>query len=130
MPKFVIEREIPNAGNLSESDLRAISQKSMGVLKAMGPEIQWLQVAMDNARFMGFCETVRSLGCNADDLLQGNWACTEQVAQQLPLDKFHCDVVSTIDLPELEDGHYIWVIECGSGTGFALKTFQVLFAGR
>ena len=43
MPKFVIEREIPGAGNLSESELRAISQKSVGVLKGMGPEIQWLQ---------------------------------------------------------------------------------------
>jgi hypothetical protein len=42
MPKFVIEREIPNAGNLSDSELRAISQKSVGVLKGMGPEIQWL----------------------------------------------------------------------------------------
>jgi len=42
MPKFVIEREIPGAGNLSESELRAISQKSVGVLKGMGPEIQWL----------------------------------------------------------------------------------------
>lgn len=43
MPKFVIEREIPGAGNLSDSELRAISQKSVGVLKEMGPEIQWLQ---------------------------------------------------------------------------------------
>ena len=42
MPKFVIEREIPNAGNLTDSELRAISQKSVGVLKGMGPEIQWL----------------------------------------------------------------------------------------
>ena len=42
MPKFVIEREIPNAGNLADSELRAISQKSVGVLKGMGLEIQWL----------------------------------------------------------------------------------------
>jgi hypothetical protein len=42
MPKFVIEREIPNAGNLSDSELRALSQKSVGILKGMGPEIQWL----------------------------------------------------------------------------------------
>lgn len=42
MPKFVIEREIPNAGNLSESELRAVAQKSVAVLKSMGPEIQWL----------------------------------------------------------------------------------------
>jgi hypothetical protein len=42
MPKFVIEREIPGAGNLSDVQLREISQKSISVLKVMGPEIQWL----------------------------------------------------------------------------------------
>lgn len=41
MPKFVIEREIPNAGNLSDQELQAISQKSVDILKEMGPEIQW-----------------------------------------------------------------------------------------
>lgn len=43
MPKYVIEREIPGAGKLSAQDLHAISQKSCGVLKDMGPQIQWLQ---------------------------------------------------------------------------------------
>ncbi len=42
MPKFVIEREILGAGNLSDAELRKISQKSLNVLKEMGPEIQWL----------------------------------------------------------------------------------------
>lgn len=41
MPKFVVERELPGAGNLSEQELRAVAQKSNGVLKNMGPEIQW-----------------------------------------------------------------------------------------
>lgn len=43
MPKFVIEREIPGAGKLTPEQLHAISQKSCGVLKSMGPQIQWLQ---------------------------------------------------------------------------------------
>ena len=43
MPKYVIEREIPGAGKLSAADLKAISQKSCGVLSAMGPQIQWVQ---------------------------------------------------------------------------------------
>jgi hypothetical protein len=43
MPKFVIEREIPDAGKLSPEQLRAISQTSCGVLREMGPQIQWLQ---------------------------------------------------------------------------------------
>jgi hypothetical protein len=43
MPKFVIEREIPGAGDLSTQDLQAISQKSCGVLQNMGPQIQWVQ---------------------------------------------------------------------------------------
>jgi len=42
MPKFVIEREIPGAGSLSDAQLREISQKSVSVLKGLGPEIQWL----------------------------------------------------------------------------------------
>ncbi len=42
MPKFVIEREIPGAGNLSDAELREVSRKSLSVLKEMGPEIQWL----------------------------------------------------------------------------------------
>jgi cell division inhibitor SulA len=43
MPKFVIEREIPGAGDLSAQELQAISQKSCGVLQNMGPQIQWVQ---------------------------------------------------------------------------------------
>jgi len=43
MPKYVIERDIPGAGKLSAAELKAISQKSCGVLSTMGPQIQWLQ---------------------------------------------------------------------------------------
>jgi hypothetical protein len=43
MPKYIIEREIPNAGALSMADLQAISQKSCGVLQELGPQIQWVQ---------------------------------------------------------------------------------------
>jgi hypothetical protein len=43
MPKFVIEREIPNAGKLSLDQLQGISEKSSGVLRDLGPEIQWVQ---------------------------------------------------------------------------------------
>ncbi len=42
MPKFVIERELPGLGNLSDVELREISAKSLNVLREMGPEIQWL----------------------------------------------------------------------------------------
>jgi len=43
MPKFVIERDIPGAGKLSREELHAISQKSCGVLRGMGPQIQWVE---------------------------------------------------------------------------------------
>jgi hypothetical protein len=43
VPKYVIERDIPGAGKLSAAELKAISQKSCGVLSNMGPHIQWLQ---------------------------------------------------------------------------------------
>ena len=42
MPQYVIEREIPGAGNLSDAELREVARKSVGVLKEMGPEIKWL----------------------------------------------------------------------------------------
>jgi len=43
MPKYVIEREIPGAGDLSAEDLQAIAQTSCGVLTDMGPQIQWVE---------------------------------------------------------------------------------------
>jgi len=43
MPKYLIEREIPGAGDLSAQDLQGISQKSCSVLKNMGPQIQWVE---------------------------------------------------------------------------------------
>lgn len=42
MPKFVIERTIPNIGATSAADLQAISQKSCGVLQELGPQVQWV----------------------------------------------------------------------------------------
>ena len=42
MPKFVIEREIPEVGKLTPQQLQAVSQTSCGVLSEMGPKIQWL----------------------------------------------------------------------------------------
>ncbi len=43
MPKFVIERDIPEAGRLSPEQLQKISQKSCGVLREIGAQIQWVQ---------------------------------------------------------------------------------------
>ena len=43
MPKFVIEREIPGAGDLSSEDLHGISEKSCDVLRELGPQVQWVQ---------------------------------------------------------------------------------------
>lgn len=43
MPKYVIERDIPNAGALSPAELQAISQRSCAVLQQLGPTIQWVQ---------------------------------------------------------------------------------------
>jgi hypothetical protein len=43
MPKYVIERAIPGVGKLTADELKSISQKSCGVLRSMGSEIQWVQ---------------------------------------------------------------------------------------
>lgn len=43
MPKYVIEREIPGAGNISAADLKGIARKSCSVLQGLGPQIQWVE---------------------------------------------------------------------------------------
>ncbi len=43
MPKYVIEREIPEAGKQSAEELQGISRKSCEVLQEMGPQIQWVE---------------------------------------------------------------------------------------
>jgi len=43
MPKFIIERELPGAGDLSADELQSISEKSNQVIATLGPEIRWLQ---------------------------------------------------------------------------------------
>ena len=43
MPKYVIEREIPGAGNLTPQELQGISRKSCSVLQNLGPQIQWVE---------------------------------------------------------------------------------------
>jgi hypothetical protein len=42
MPKFVIEREMPGAGAMTPEQVRGAAQQSLGVLRDLGPEIQWL----------------------------------------------------------------------------------------
>jgi hypothetical protein len=43
MPKYIIEREVPNAATLSAADLKGIAQRSCAVLQQLGPSIQWVQ---------------------------------------------------------------------------------------
>ena len=43
MPKYVIEREIPDAGKMSPEQLQGVSQKSCSVLRNLGPQIQWIE---------------------------------------------------------------------------------------
>jgi len=43
MPKYLIEREVPNAGSLNTGDLSALAQRSCSVLRELGPEIEWIQ---------------------------------------------------------------------------------------
>jgi hypothetical protein len=43
MPKFIIEREIPGAGKIPPGDMQAIAQKSCGVIRNLGPQIQWVE---------------------------------------------------------------------------------------
>src|SRR4029450_4865818 len=43
MPRFVIERDMPGAGRMSVEELRSVTEKSCGVLRGLGPQIQWVE---------------------------------------------------------------------------------------
>jgi len=43
MPRYVIERNLPGAGKLTPEEIRGVAQKSCGVLKELGSDIQWLE---------------------------------------------------------------------------------------
>lgn len=43
MPRYLIERELPGAGSLTAEELRGVAQKSCGVLRELGPDVQWVQ---------------------------------------------------------------------------------------
>jgi hypothetical protein len=43
MPKYMIERTMPGAGNLTPQELQAASQTSCAVLRDLGPQVQWLE---------------------------------------------------------------------------------------
>jgi hypothetical protein len=51
MPKYVIERELPGAGQLTPQQLQAVSQTSCGVLRKLGPEIQWVHSYVTQDKF-------------------------------------------------------------------------------
>ena len=52
MPRYIIERKIPQAGQLSPAELQAISRHSCGVLNEMGPQIQWVQSFVTDDRII------------------------------------------------------------------------------
>ena len=56
MPRYVIEREIPGAGEFTSGDLRGIARRSVDVLGDMGPTIQWVQSFVANDRI--YCEYI------------------------------------------------------------------------
>jgi Nickel responsive protein SCO4226-like len=48
MPEYVIEREVPGAGNMTEDEIREASLRSLSVLKELGSSIQWLHSYVTN----------------------------------------------------------------------------------
>lgn len=43
MPKFIIERQVPGAARLGADELQSLSRRAVGVLRQLGPEIQWVE---------------------------------------------------------------------------------------
>jgi hypothetical protein len=79
MRRFVIEREIPNAGRMESSDLRAAAAKSNEVLASLAPHVQWVQsyVADDRLFCVYLAEDAQDVrkhaelsGCPADRIVE------------------------------------------------------------
>ena len=72
MPKYIIERDLPGAGNLSAKDLRAVSQKSRAALNKLGPQIQWVQSFVTDDKI--YCEYIAAnKGLIAEHAKQGGF---------------------------------------------------------
>ena len=69
MPIYIIERDIPGAGNLSADQLQGISQKSCSILKNMGPQIQWVesQVTADKVYCTYIAPDIESIKKHAEE---------------------------------------------------------------
>jgi hypothetical protein len=50
MKKYIIEREIPGSGKLTDKELKDVSQKSNSVLDSLGTQIQWLHSYVTNEK--------------------------------------------------------------------------------
>ena len=91
MPKFIIERDIPNAAALTPAELREISQRSIAALRRLGTSIQWVQSYVTSDKI-----TCVSLAPDA-----------ELVREHARLGGFPCDAVETVAAvidPAAEDG--------------------------
>jgi hypothetical protein len=94
MPRYVIERNIPNAGKLSAEELQSISQHSCGVIDGIGTRIQWVQSYVTGDRI--YCiynaaneelvlEHARQSGFPADRVSQVMNIIDPVTAENLPL---------------------------------------------
>ena len=87
-------------------------------------------IRRENASAESLGKPVRYLGRDLDCSLQRERSGDQQVAQQIALDQLHCNIKSAIDLSQLEDGHYVRVIQSRCRTGLPLKAFQILIIRR
>ncbi len=75
MPKFVIERDMAGAGKLSAQDLKGMAQKSCGVLREMGSQIQWVESYVTDDKIYRVCFWDGSVGNESSSkTCNGSWA--------------------------------------------------------
>ena len=118
-------REFVEGGQFREPEVENLDEAV-----ARDHQILRLQISMDDAGLVGFCQPVRYLGRDWDCSLQRERSGDQQVAQQIALDQLHCNIEIAVDLSQLEDGHYVRVIQSRGRTGLPLKAFQILIIRR
>ena len=117
-------RRIRTAGMAALKKFRQTEIQHLGRTVAGNHQVLRLQIAVNDATFVRFGETVGNLRRDRDRFAKRDRACSQEPTHRLAINQLHRDVVRTVHVTEFIDRHDVWVIQGTRGTGFPLKAGQ------
>src|SRR5438552_2739052 len=109
-----------------QRDFRQPEIENLRLTSIRNEDVRWLDVSMDDALRMCCIERVGNLDAEIEHRFDFQRLAIDLMPERLPLQQFHRNESSTIDLIDLMDCAYARVIECGRGLGFAFKAGECL----